>query len=347
VRKIWITVTLVALITIGAAATHYMSAPPILAFGVATAALAGLAWIVSFSTEQVGERYGPAVTGVLQTTLGNLPEFFIVIFALRAGEAVVAQTSLLGSVFANALLVLGLTIILGARRSGDGIMRFHPRLPNDNATLMMLCSAIIATLGIAVATHDKAAQHVKSISIVGAVGLLVVYGVWLSSYLKSDHSEESHGTPKCSLAVSFGLLAFGGVLSAFASDWFVSALSPAMTKMHISKAFAGLIIVAIAGNAVENVAAFVLAWKRDNDMAISIVKNSTAQIAGFLFPALILISLLFAHTLTFSMAPIYIGALLLTAIVIWQVTGDGEATAFEGTALVVLYVVLAVITLYQ
>ena len=94
---------------------HYTGAPSLATFVVATVALAGLAWIVSFATEQVGERFGPAVTGVLQSTLGNLPEFFIVVFALSAGEIVVAQTSIIGSIFANALLVLGLVIVVGCR----------------------------------------------------------------------------------------------------------------------------------------------------------------------------------------------------------------------------------------
>src|SRR5213078_737693 len=114
-----------------AATLHYAGAPGVPTFVAATVALAGLAWIVSFSTEQVGERFGPAVTGFLQSTLGNLPEFFIVVFALSAGETVVAQTSLVGSLLVNALLVLGLVIVAGARQSSDGCMRFRSRLPND------------------------------------------------------------------------------------------------------------------------------------------------------------------------------------------------------------------------
>ena len=84
-------------------------------FAIATVALAGLAWVVSFATEQLGERFGPGVTGMLQSTLGNLPELFVVIFALQKGELVVAQTAIVGSVLANALLVLGLVIVVGAR----------------------------------------------------------------------------------------------------------------------------------------------------------------------------------------------------------------------------------------
>ncbi len=106
-------------------------------------------------------------------------------------------------------------------------------------------------------------------------------------------------------------------------------------------------IVAIAGNAVENVAGIVLAAKGKSDLAISVVKNSVAQIAAFLYPVLVLVSLLTPTLLTFSLAPVYIGALLGTAIIVWQITGDGEATAFEGVALIATFVILATLAAYE
>src|ERR687884_1654273 len=143
---------------------------PTATFIVAGAALAGLAWIVSFATEQVGQRFGPAVTGFLQSTLGNLPEFFIVIFALRAGETVVAKTSLIGSLFANALLVLGIVLVVGAR-VGGGLMRFSPRLPRDTTTLLLLAVFTIVIIGQAVQSDVTTAHHVKAISVAGAIAL--------------------------------------------------------------------------------------------------------------------------------------------------------------------------------
>ncbi len=351
-------------------------------FAVATLALAGLAWMVSFATEQLGERFGPGVTGMMQSTLGNLPELFVVIFALQKGELVVAQTAIVGSILANALLVLGLVIVVGARRSPDGLMRFSKRLPRDTATLLQVTVFIIVLLGLSLASHDPASHHVKAISAVGAVCLLVVYVAWVVPYLRADSApgadgsaaggadggspprgsaasegptpsqkpdvapEPSHG-PRLSLGLTLALLGVAGTASAFVSDWFVNALSPAIVQLHVSQAFAGLVIVAIAGNAVENTAGLVLAWKGRSDLAISVVKNSVAQIAAFLFPLLVLISFLLATTLTFALAPVYIGALALTALALWQVTGDGEAAAFEGWALVALYVVLATLTLYE
>src|SRR5690242_5808022 len=126
-----------AAVTVVAGVLHYATGLDVATFVVAAIALAGLAWVVGVGTESVGARLGPAATGVLQSTLGNLPELFIVLFALHAGEIVVAQTSVLGSLFANGLLVLGLVIVAGARAADDGIMRFAPRLPNDTAVLLL------------------------------------------------------------------------------------------------------------------------------------------------------------------------------------------------------------------
>jgi Ca2+:H+ antiporter len=347
-RRIWALMAAIGAVTIAAGAAHYAGAPALLTFAIATVALAGLAWIVSFATEQVGERFGPAITGVLQSTLGNLPEFFVVVFALSAGEIVVARTSIIGSIFANALLVLGIVIIAGCHQSADGVMRFHARLPKDNATLMLLASFLIVILGISAASGDRASHHVKAISIVGAVALLLTYGVWLTDYLRSDpRSEPSHVPARISMNVALVLLAVSGIGAAFVSDWFVTALTPAMDRIGVPKAFAGLVIVAIAGNAVENTVGVVLALKGEADLAVSVVKNSVAQITAFLFPALVLVSLLFTTQLTFALAPVYIGALLLTALALWQITGDGEATRFEGVALISLYVILAVLTFFE
>ena len=347
-RTVWRLIAGIATLTIAAGAAHFADASPLLTFGIATLALAGLAWVVSFATEQVGERFGPAVTGVLQSTLGNLPEFFVVVFALSAGEIVVARTSIIGSIFANALLVLGLVIIAGCHQSADGVMRFQARLPKDNATLLLLGSFLIVILGLSAATGDRASHHVKAISVVGAVALLITYAVWLVDYLRSGtRHEPSHAPPRISMAVALALLAASGVGAAFVSDWFVTALTPAMDRIGVPKAFAGLVIVAIAGNAVENTVGVVFALKGDSDLAISVVKNSVAQITAFLFPALVLVSLLFATQLTFALAPVYIGALLLTALALWQITGDGEATRFEGVALIALYVILGVLTFYE
>jgi Ca2+:H+ antiporter len=332
-------------------ARYASSVPRVVAFILAALALAGDAWIVSTATEQVGRRLGPAVTGLLQSTLGNLPEFFVVVFALNAGQKVVAETAILGSILVNALLVLGLVIVVGSRREPDGVMRFNVRLPNDTATLLLITSFIIVLVGLATSSHDPASHHVKSISVITAVVLLLSYGMWLLGYLRSDQQpepeEEEHTRQQVPLATSLILLAVAGTASAFVSDWFVNALQPTINSLHISQAFAGLVIVAIAGNAVENAAGVVLAHRGRYELAVSVVKNSVAQIAAFLYPLLVLVSIWTATRLTFALPPVYSGALFGTSVIVWQITGDGEATRFEGVALMASFVILATVAWFE
>jgi Ca2+:H+ antiporter len=286
----------------------------------------------------------------------------VVIFALQKGELVVAQTALAGSIFANALLVLGLAIVLGSVRSPDRTMRFSPRLPNDTATLLQITVFIIVLLGLSLAAHDPASRHVKTISAVGAACLLLVYAAWVVPYLRSERrpaaggaqqaaaapsASAAEGAPRLGLGFTLALLGVAAAGAAFVSEWFIAALAPAIKQLGLSQAFAGLVIAAIAGNAVEHTAALTLAWKRRFDLAISVVKNSVAQIAAFLFPVLVLISFSLATTLTFALSPVYVGALALTALAVWQVTGDGEALVFEGCALIAMYVVLATFAVYE
>lgn len=342
--------TLVVLFTALAAMGRYVSGiPHLVAFVLAALALAGLAWTVSFATEQIGMRYGPAATGVLQSTIGNLPEFFVVLFALQARDTTVAETALIGSILVNALLVLGMVLATGSSRAPDRIMRFRTGLPNDTATLMLIASLTIVLIALVTGSHDPAGRHVQTISIVGAAALLIVYAIWMRQYLRGDQAPSADATerPHIAMRTAVTLLVVAGVGSAFVSDWFVNALEPTIHQVHLSQSFAGIVIVAIAGNAVENAAGIYLAYRGKPDLAISVVKNSVAQIAAFLYPLMVLVSLATASHLTFAMAPVWVGALIGTAILIWQITGDGEATPFEGAALVAVYVVLAMVAAFE
>jgi Ca2+:H+ antiporter len=397
-----IVIAIVALFTVLAGVAHYGDWPSIVAFVFATIALAGLAHVVSTGVESVGEMLGAGVAGFMQASLGNLPELFLVIFALREGEAIVAQSTVIGSIFSNALLVLGIVIVVGSRRAPDGVMRFGHRLANDTATLLIAATFIIVIVGLSLQTHDPASSHVGTVSTVAAIGLLIVYLFWVVPYIRASNApDDDHGAAAgpglhaggadggnggivaraephagggrggvavaeaqqvmtgagaddddavhhhIPLKIGIALLAFGGVGAAFVSDWFVVALAPTVDQLGISRAFAGLVIAAIAGNAVENITAVILASKGQADLAVSVVKNSVGQMAAFMWPALVLISLPLTSKLTFSLSPVYIGALLVTALAMWQITGDGEAVAFEGLALIAIYLTLAGITLYE
>jgi Ca2+:H+ antiporter len=201
---------------------------------------------------------------------------------------------------------------------------------------------------LALSSDAVAASHVKVISGIAAALLLSLYLVWVIPYVRSDVAPKEQAAPaRMRLRVALGLLVVAGTGAGFVSDWFVDALAPAIHQLGVSQAFAGLVIVAMASNAVEHVVGVVLAARRQPDLAISVVVNSVAQIAAFLFPVLVLASLFMHTSLTFSLPPIYIGALAIMAIFVWQVTDDGEGHPYEGWALIATYVVLAIITLYE
>jgi Ca2+:H+ antiporter len=229
-------------------------------------------------------------------------------------------------------------------------MKFSRRLPNDTAVLLLLASFLIVILGVSDRVGDRASRHQVTISVIGAVVLLLIYAAWLANYLRSDAATEpaveasAHHVPFNRALV---LLAVAGVGAAFVSDWFVSALDPAVRQLGISKAFTGLVIVGIAGNAVENVVGVTLAAKGHADLAVSVIKNSVAQIAVFLFPALVLLSLLFSTRLTFVINPVLTSAVALCAISVWAITGDGRAAAFEGWALAGFYAILAALVWFE
>ena len=153
--------------------------------------------------------------------------------------------------------------------------------------------------------------------------------------------------PPLPFGIAVGVLIAAGIGAAFTSDWFVDAIDPAVEELGISKAFTGLVIVAIAGNAVENVVGIQFALKGEADLAVSVIKNSVAQIAAFLYPALVLVSLLFETRLTFDSPLLLVVALAFAALAIWQISGDGEATLHEGFALVALYATLATVMWFE
>ena len=176
-------------------------------------------------------------------------------------------------------------------------MRFHKRLPNDTATLLLLASFIIVVLDLSESVSDRASHHQIEISVIGAICLLLrlrLLAVGIPARCRASPTVRGSSPPSTTRPwlASIGLLALAGVGAAFVSEWFVGSLDTAVEALGISKAFAGLVIVAIAGNAVENVVGISLAAKGKTDLAISVVKNSVAQIAVFLFPALVLMSLL-------------------------------------------------------
>jgi Ca2+:H+ antiporter len=319
---------------------------PIALFVMSGIALAFLAGTVGQALEQVGARLGPGPTGVLQSALGNLPELFICIFSLRAGLVEVVQAALVGSILANSLLVLGLAFLVGGIRHGD--MKFGKEQPRMIATLMMLAVAALIFPTLAKSLHTPVSSHIGALSIACSILLLIVFVASVPFFLKNPASDPfdceddapEHAWP---MPIAIGLLAFGAVGAALVSDWFVEALMPATHLLHLSPAFAGLVVVAIAGNAVENIVGIRLAANNKIELAVSAILNSSLQVALALGPALTLLSFWVSptHHLTLVLPPLLVAALGLTTLINTMIVYDGEANWLEGVALIGLYCILA------
>jgi len=345
-KKEKITIAVCIIVTAIAGILNYVHSNVVLAFVVSAGALALLAKVVGNATEQLGSRFGPAATGILQSALGNLPELFVAIFALRAGLDKVVQAALIGSILGNSLLVLGLAIFLGGLKNGT--QRFVSEPPKMMATLMILALAGLAIPTVTQIFHTPGATHINQLDIFLAIVLLIIFAASLFVSLRGDTSFVSPRpkSPKAHvawpLAVTIIVLAGAGVAAGFVSDWFVDALKPAMKLLNINDTFAGLVIVAIAGNAIENVVGVQLAYKNQSDYSMSVIMNSSLQVALGLFPLLVLLSFfLGGSVLSFVLAPMLLVSLALGVIVSAFVVMDGESIWLEGLALIGLYLLIA------
>jgi Ca2+:H+ antiporter len=338
-----------AVLTVAAGVTRYTSLGDVTAFVVAALAIAALAALVGRSVDNLADRFGAGATGVLQSALGNLPELFVCIFALRAGLTEVVEAAVVGSILGNVLLVLGLAFVAGGLR--HGVQRFDGDRAKTISALMLLAVAGMVVPSLASYVHSPAARHERALSVVTAVVLLVVFACSVPSSVRRSERESpaapaapdpAEEGPRWPLGLAVGTLAATGVLAALVSDWFVHALEPAIGALHISQAFAGLVVVAIAGNAVENVVGIQLAMRNRMDYALSVILNSPLQIALVLAPALVLLSFVVggaAFTLVFP--PLLVTTLVASVVAVSFIIVDAESVWLEGAALLGLYVVIA------
>jgi Ca2+:H+ antiporter len=335
------------------------------AFVTAALALALLAACVGRAVDALGDRVSPAATGILQSALGNLPELLILIFALKAGLVTVVQATLVGSILANVALVLGLAFVVGGVKHGT--QQFSSVAARELGLNLLLAVAALALPSVTALLHAPAAPHERALSIITSVVLLVAFGLSLLHTFRpsgnpaenpagnpAEHRASPAGTsgpaPEAEaeegaawpLWLAVTVLAATGVLAALVSDWFVAALTPAMDALHISDAFAGLVIVAIAGNAVENFVGIQLALKNNMETALQVVLQSPVQIALFVAPVVLLSApLLGAGSFTLVLPPLLLVSLLLSALLAVFITLDGESTWYEGAVLIAIYALIA------
>jgi Ca2+:H+ antiporter len=355
-------------LTLAAALTR-SSAGTVLPFLVSAAALALLAGLVGRSVDQLSDRMGPGAIGALQSALGNLPELFVCTFALRKGLTTVVTSALIGSILGNMLLVLGLAFVVGGRRHGT--LRYSELRARMIMSLLILSVAAMFVPSLAHYIGAAASNHEVALSRVTAVVLLAVFALsvpvslrreeeqaveveedeieGVSEFERAPDGDADAGAPAAQAPVSGWptplavlILAVSALLAAYVSDLFVDALQPAMTRLHISEAFAGLVIVAIAGNAVENVVGVRLAWRQKTDHALAVILGSPLQVAVVLAPALVLLSPVIggaAFTLVFS--PMLMASVGLAVGSVAFLVSDGTSDWLEGATMIGLYVLIA------
>jgi Ca2+:H+ antiporter len=333
-----------------AAAAGALDAHPvgkIVPFLVSALALAALASLVGVAVDALGDRLGAGATGVIQSALGNLPELFVCIFALRAGLDDVVRAAIVGSILGNVLLILGAAFLVGGLK--HGVQRFPAHTARNLGLLMLLAVSGLMLPALTDALHSPAQGHELAFSRIVAALLLLVFVLSLPAALarskepaaeQAGHDADGHAR-QWSLGLAIGMLAVAGVGAAFVSDWFVVALTPAIETLHISEAFAGLVIVAIASNAVENVVGIQLAAKNNMDYAMSVILQSPIQISLVLAPVLVLIAPLVGASFTLVLSPLLIAVLVLAVVVTLFVVFDGESTWLEGVMLMALYGICA------
>lgn len=353
--RIMLAVTAVAAVAAGS--LHFAHGNAVVTFIAAAVALAALASLVGRSVEALGDRLGPKATGLLQTSLGNLPELFVILFALKAGLFEVVKATLVGSILANVLLVLGAAFLVGGLKHGS--QRFTADDSRMLGLMFTLAVFILAVPSLTAALHTPAATHERTVSVVVSVIMLALFALSLPAAL-SRSSKQNHGSPIAAtpdsaaaaskaanhgewpLLMAIGMLAATGIGAAFVSEWFVGALQPAMDAAGINEVFAGLVIVAIAGNAVENVVGIQLAAKNQMDYAVQVILQSPVQIALTIAPIVVLAAgLLGQPEFNLVLSPLLLASMVMSALVAVLVTFDGESNWFEGAALIALYGAIA------
>jgi len=318
---------------------------------IPTAALMGRA------TEELAARSGPGIGGFLNVTFGNAPELIIAFFALNEGLQEVVKASLIGSILGNILLVMGAAMFIGGRKRER---QYFDRTA-ANVTALMLLLAVVAMIMPALfelvqgsglpRPNAEAVNYdsdVEKLSVGVAVVLLGTYVAGLVFSLKTHkdlfnpaHGPEDHVGEPWSVRRSVLMLAGAGVAVGLMSEILVGSISEASDSIGLSPFFVGIIVVAIVGNAAEHWVAIYFAARDKMDLAVNIAIGSSAQIALFAAPVLVLLSLFVGD---FPLALVFngfeLGAVVLAVFIAQQVVAEGESTWFEGLQLLSVYAVL-------
>lgn len=348
---------------------HYIKRKPlsvlILAFPLALLASWlgwGMIWVFIFSalgvvplagfigegTEALAAYTGPKIGGLLNATLGNAAELIITLIAIRAGLLELVKASITGSILGNLLLVLGMSMLAGGLK--NGLQSFDRRQSANHAVLLTL--AIVSLVIPSLFSHSIGPEDslpVEWLSLGVSVVMIILYIFGLIFTLRAAHSpiaitpsEMKSVTPHWTKLQAFIvlLLATAGVV--VLSELLVGSVEEVMVTWGVSEFFLGIILIPLVGNVAEHLVAVTVATRNQMDLSVEIALSSSLQIALFVAPVLVFISLAMGNPLTLIFNQFELlalgGGILITA----QVAADGESNWLEGAALIAVYLILAI-----
>ena len=317
-------------------------------FLTAAASLVPLAGLMGLGTEQLAARSGPAWGGFLNATFGNAAELIIALVALNNGHIELVKASITGSILGNLLLVLGLSFFVGGL--GRKTQKFHRTAATNTAAMLFL--AVVALVMPAVfdlslygtlTAHPKAIDSLSfwsAIVLVAAYGGSLVYAFTVQRDLFRQDNGKHHAATM-SVGAAIAVLAVGTVLTTVQAELLVRALEPALSRFGFTELFVGVIVVAVIGNAAEHYSAVTAAQRDEMTLAVEIAVGSSAQIALFVGPAVVLYSFAIGRPMTLLFNAFEITAIALSVLATSIVVVDGESNWVEGLQLLAVYLILA------
>jgi Ca2+:H+ antiporter len=355
VRRDPLLILLVALPLVPLAQSQHWS--PAAIFGIACLGIIPLASLIGRSTEDLAAHTGPQLGALLNATLGNAAELIITITAVQAGLLQLVLASITGSIIGNLLLVLGVSMVVGGVR--HGIQKFDRVNASRNAILLVLAvialaipSVFSAYVGAAPQTVSEAGHSgVEALSIGVAVVMLVLYALGIFDARLAlrrqggSVSAVSVTLPQAEVAhvpvwQSLVLLAISTAGVVWMSETLVHVAEEVITSVGISEFFLGIILVPVIGNVAEHLVAVQVAAKNKMDLSTEIAVSSSIQIALFVAPLLVFISLMLGHPMQLIFNQFELLALLAAVVIAVLVSNDGESTWLEGAALLGIYLIL-------
>jgi Ca2+:H+ antiporter len=314
-------------------------------FASSALAIIPLAGLIGQATEEIAARTNPQIGGLLNATLGNAAELIITILALREGLIELVRASIIGSVLGNLLLVLGLAILVGGLK--HGLQHFDRQQATTNATLLILAFMALAMPSLFDATFTQNEKFKSALLLSEGIALILIL-LYAANVVYALTSRRHTGAmpgpghaPEWRLRTAVGVLAASTLGIVVMSEFLVKTVEPVVSQLGWSELFVGVIIVPIIGNAAEHLVAVQMALKNRMELAMTIALGSSLQVALFVAPVLVFISLLFARKLTLAFTLPEIIALAAASYVAALATEDGESNWYEGAMLLGVYLIVA------